>query len=400
MFGRLITALGAIMVFAAGLPSTAAEQSLPNPNIELLNTEAYSTSEGKFIRYRFDVPNKTSFPADLFIASPGLPPCGTNANASRSWVDVFDAKGTRLYGFCALGSPAELDSIWFAVPEGAPPPSAVYIEIWDRLTNKRYRSNQVALTPAKSAASLAGSAIQRWVVLRKDADLIFAADMAGRSPSGTYPMAVVFTPHGSLDSTPDRPTIIAVDGTPDCSAGTIKYSGDSPYVGQLNQPGLQEKLQYSSAGWLPMVCGSKEPPYRPFANPATLWSVYALFDNPGGSALSMAFLSMGPGRLSFFRAPLPFTATQILFFSDLPQGGHLEGHRQIDCAARRVSPPTFELVDAKLERKALSRPEWAADAAKDDEALLRWQCDKLPPISVAADFAFVEAAFRRHLVKP
>ena len=53
MFGRLITALGAIMVFATGLPSTAAEQSLPNPDIELLNTEAYSTSDGKFIRYRY-----------------------------------------------------------------------------------------------------------------------------------------------------------------------------------------------------------------------------------------------------------------------------------------------------------------------------------------------------------
>lgn len=258
----------------------------------------------------------------------------------------------------------------------------------------------VALAPAKAASSSAAATIQpKWVVLRKDADLIFAADVAGRSPSGTYPMAVLFTPRGSLDTTPDRPTIIAVDGTPDCSIGTIKYSGESPYVGQLNQPGLQDKLQYSSAGWLPMVCGGKEPPYRSFANPATLWSVYGLFDNPGGSDLSMGFLSMGPGRLSFFRSPLPLTATQILFYSDLPTGSHLEADRQIDCAARSVGKPSFALVDARLERQAMSRPEWTEEAAKDDEALLRWQCDKLPPISIPADFAYVEAAFRRYLVK-
>ncbi len=366
-----------------------------------MGTEAYAAAAGKFIRYRLDVPNKMSFPADLFIASPGLPPCGTNANASRSWLDVFDAKGTRLYGFCALGSPTDLGTVWFAVPEGTPAPGAVYIEIWDRLTNKRYRSNPVELAPTKAESLSTGAAVQqKWVVLRKDADLIFAADVAGRSPSGTYPMAVLFTPRGSLDTSPDRPTIIAVDGTPDCSSGTIRYSGESPYVDQLNQAGLQEKLQYSSAGWRPLICAGKEPPYRPFANPATLWSVYGLFDNPGGSDLSMALLGMGPGRLSFFRAPLPFTVTHILFYSDLPTGGHLEADRQVDCTARRVSPPSFEFVDAKLARKAMSRPEWTADAAKDDEALLRWQCDKLPPISIAADFAFVDASFRRHLVKP
>jgi hypothetical protein len=48
----------------------------------------------------------------------------------------------------------------------------------------------------------------------------------------------------------------------------------------------------------------------------------------------------------------------------------------------------------------MSRTEWIADAAKDDEALLKWQCDKLPPISITADFSYVETAFRRYLAKP
>jgi hypothetical protein len=401
MYHRLVSAVSAILL-PAMLPSAAAAQSLPNPEIVLTGTEAYSTDAGKFTHYRFDVRNKGAFPADLFITSPGLPPCGTNANASRSWVDFYDASGKRLLGFCTIASSAELGTIWFSVPDGTPAPTSVYIEIWDRLTNKRYRSNlaeTAAPAPAQSAPA-ASTNRQKWVVLRKDADLIFTADMAGRTSAGTYPMAVLLTPRGNLDTTPDRPTIVSVDGTPECSVGTIKFSGLSPYVDQFNQPGLQEKLQYSSADWLPMLCRDKGSSYPPFANPATLWSVYGLFDNAGGADLSMGFLSMGPGRLSFFRSPLPFTVTQIVYYPDLPKGGHLEGDRQIDCTARRVGAPKFEFVDGKLARTAMSRSEWIADAAKDDEALLKWQCDKLPPISITADFAYVETAFRRFLAKP
>lgn len=402
MYRNFAVALCTVSLAITALSSSAAAQSLPNPEIVLTGTESYSTAAGKFTRYRFDVPNKTAFPADLFTASPGLPPCGINVNASRSWVDFYDGNGKRLYGFCALASPADLGTIWFALPEGTPPPSSVYIEISDRLTNKRYRSNLVdPAAPAQAQSSLAGSTNQqKWVVLRKDADLIFAADIAGRTSAGAYPMAVLLTPRGKLDTTPDRPTIIPIEGTPDCSTGTIKFSASSPYAEQLNQPALQEKLQYSSGEWSPIICGGKGSSYRPFANPATLWSVYGLFDNAGGADLSMGFLSMGPGRLSFFRVPIAFTATQIVYYPDLPTGGHLEGNRQIDCTTRRVTAPRFEFVDNKLARKPMSRPEWIADAAKDDEVLLKWQCDKLPPISITADFAYVEAAFRRFFVKP
>ena len=34
-----------------------------------------------------------------------------------------------------------MGSIWFATPEGTIPPSYVYIEIMDRQTNTKYRSN-------------------------------------------------------------------------------------------------------------------------------------------------------------------------------------------------------------------------------------------------------------------
>ena len=64
-----------------------------------------------------------------------------NTKSSRTWVDIFDQRGKRLYGFCALGKPADLGGIWFALEDGVIPPSYVYIEMNDRQTNTKYKSN-------------------------------------------------------------------------------------------------------------------------------------------------------------------------------------------------------------------------------------------------------------------
>jgi hypothetical protein len=136
-----------LLVGAAALPGAAEAQSLPNPILFLTGQEEYRTSSGSFVRYRFDVLNKSAYPAAMFAPAPQLPPCGHNANSSRSWVDFFTSRGQRLYGFCALNSPDRLGAIWFALPVGTVPPSYVYIEINDRQTNTRLRSNLADTTP-------------------------------------------------------------------------------------------------------------------------------------------------------------------------------------------------------------------------------------------------------------
>lgn len=132
-------AAAALMGLLAG-PAEA--QTPPNPILYLIGVEPYTTSAGTFMRYRYDVFNKSSYPAAMFAAAPALPPCGSNTNSSRTWVDFFNGRtNQRIYGFCALGSPNNLGQIWFALPEGTVPPSYVYIELIDRQTNTRYRSN-------------------------------------------------------------------------------------------------------------------------------------------------------------------------------------------------------------------------------------------------------------------
>ena len=141
---RLLTVAVAIWAMAASAP--AAAQTMPKPNLYLTGLEYYSAGGKNWVRYRYDVFNKDAYAADLFTPAPSLPPCGSIANPSRSWVDFFDSRGKRLYGFCALGSPQNLGSIWFAVEEGAVPPSWIYIEIHDRQTNTKVKSNLAETT--------------------------------------------------------------------------------------------------------------------------------------------------------------------------------------------------------------------------------------------------------------
>jgi hypothetical protein len=113
----------------------------PNPVLYLTGTEFYTANGKNWIRYSYDVLNKDQYPPDMFAAAPALPPCGLNKNSSRTWVDFFDQSGRRLYGFCALGKPGDLNGIWFSVEDGQVPPSWVYIELNDRQTNTKYKSN-------------------------------------------------------------------------------------------------------------------------------------------------------------------------------------------------------------------------------------------------------------------
>ncbi|HEY6662604.1 MAG TPA: hypothetical protein VIZ66_06745 [Sphingomicrobium sp.] len=138
---RLLAASLAVAISSCG-PSAP-----PNPVLYLMGNEAYEAGGKTWIRHRYDVLNKDQYDPAMFAAAPSLPPCGNNTNASRTWVDFFDKNGNRLYGFCALGSPSDLGKIWFATEDGVVPPSWVYIELNDRQTNTKYKSNLAETTP-------------------------------------------------------------------------------------------------------------------------------------------------------------------------------------------------------------------------------------------------------------
>jgi hypothetical protein len=143
--GRKAATLLALLALAcAGADAPASAQggpTLPNPVLYLQRVERVTTGGKEFMRYHFGVENSFAYPDKLFAASPELPPCGQNTKASRTWVDVFAQDGKRLQGFCAFGKASDLNSVWFAVEVDTVPPSWVYIELNDRSTNTKYKSN-------------------------------------------------------------------------------------------------------------------------------------------------------------------------------------------------------------------------------------------------------------------
>ena len=83
--------------------------------------------------YVISVANWQDYPDWLFEPEPDLDACGSNASASRSWVDIRDAStDAPLNTFCSLSTPQDLLGIWFAVRRGEPVPANVYVSIWDR----------------------------------------------------------------------------------------------------------------------------------------------------------------------------------------------------------------------------------------------------------------------------
>jgi hypothetical protein len=128
------------MIAIATLAASPAA-ALPNPVLYMTGNEYYSANGKNWIRYKYDVFNKDLYPDALFAAAPALAPCGLNHNSARSWIDIYDETGKRLYGFCALGKSSDMGSLWFAMEEGILPPSYIYIEINDRQTNTKYKSN-------------------------------------------------------------------------------------------------------------------------------------------------------------------------------------------------------------------------------------------------------------------
>jgi hypothetical protein len=148
--GRKAATLLAVLALAcaaADAASYAQGPPLPNPVLFLQRVENVKTGGKEFTRYYLGVENSTAYPDKMFAASPELPPCGQNTKASRTWVDVYTQDGKRLQGFCAFGKASDLNSVWFELEPGAVPPSWVYIELNDRTTGTKYKSNLAETTP-------------------------------------------------------------------------------------------------------------------------------------------------------------------------------------------------------------------------------------------------------------
>lgn len=140
---KIATLLACLVLMASTVASSAGP---PNPILNFMGQEDYETGGKQWTRYKYSVVNRGEYRNEMFAPAPALPACGQNTKSSRTWVDLYDQKGKRLNGFCAFTKNEELDKLWFALEKGTMPPSWIYIELNDRQTSTKYKSNLAETT--------------------------------------------------------------------------------------------------------------------------------------------------------------------------------------------------------------------------------------------------------------
>jgi len=148
MTPRIILTLltGFILIMGAATKSSTTPVVIPNPVLAFIGQEPFSVKGKEWIRYNYSIENASSFPDELFKRAPTLPPCGKNTGSSRTWLDFYDAAGKQIRQVCSLGKSSDLKNISFELEKSDIPPSFVYIELNDRETATKYKSNLAETT--------------------------------------------------------------------------------------------------------------------------------------------------------------------------------------------------------------------------------------------------------------
>jgi len=131
---------------ASAQQSSPSPEPTPKPILSFTATEEKESGGNQLISYSLTVVNWQSYPQYLFVNAPHLPPCGSNQNAARTWVEIFNGQtDVRIYGFCAFSSPNDLTKLWFVVSVTSTPPPSVYVKLIDRQEAVTYTSNIVTI---------------------------------------------------------------------------------------------------------------------------------------------------------------------------------------------------------------------------------------------------------------
>jgi len=139
--GKVLAAIFLLTVSAA----VVAGQGMPKPRLGLIRTDDVTDNGRRFRMYTIEITNRMEFSDELFATSPDLPPCGTNTNSSRTWINIYIDNGRRAYGWCAIHSNAELSSLKFNVPADDAQPTKIYVDFVDRRGGKIVKSNKIEI---------------------------------------------------------------------------------------------------------------------------------------------------------------------------------------------------------------------------------------------------------------
>ncbi|UCG51734.1 MAG: T9SS type A sorting domain-containing protein [Candidatus Latescibacterota bacterium] len=120
-------------------PTQRCYEDLPDPVVRF---KGKSVAGDFLIRWDFEIQNWADYPAEMFLPSPDLPPCGSNRAAPRTKYRFVRSDGEFLASSCGVTNPSMLQDIFFTGSDIGSP--NVYVELIDRRCNMVYRSNTVS----------------------------------------------------------------------------------------------------------------------------------------------------------------------------------------------------------------------------------------------------------------
>jgi len=135
---RKAMAFGLFLMFAAAAGAYAeCTPPFPTPSLNYLGATPGVTG---YIDIWFNVPNYAKYDNSLFVASPELPACGLNKQASRTWLEVYTDTGVPIQSFCAIKQNTQLQKLGFGWKKTNPLPKGFYIRLRDRKCNRVVQS--------------------------------------------------------------------------------------------------------------------------------------------------------------------------------------------------------------------------------------------------------------------
>ena len=198
---------------------------LPAPELTYERLEHFSSGDGDFTRYRFSVENELAFPSELFEPTPDLEVCGSNRNASRARIEVFDDQDNKLSNRCG-----DLSDIQFITAREAPPPEAASVRLTDRRCSISYESNLAPIDPtvplSGDLASISpsagqvrgGSPLEATIELTAPASANTQVNLTSDRPEVQIPATVLFETESPTASVSIATAEVASDITATISA--------------------------------------------------------------------------------------------------------------------------------------------------------------------------------------
>jgi hypothetical protein len=129
------------------------DTDLPRPKLRYKGSEKHKIDSKKHRRYNLELSNWESYPDQMFDSAPNLPACNDSADASRTWVEIYDKVTDEvIHTFCDLDTNQALTNLSFSVPKDSHDyylGKVVYVVVHDRNCGVKYTSNSIWTNPYK-----------------------------------------------------------------------------------------------------------------------------------------------------------------------------------------------------------------------------------------------------------